>query len=165
MRRQQEEKLVPMATEQDWDAQWHTSLHEVPQDPTKFTLLVAHEFFDALPFNLIQVCPSTPCCSLHSYLDARTENAGRLARGHDSGSRPHPAHRPHFLGSQYRYHPASTPQDLISTTHFPLPPGPFPSPHRIFNTPRSLVCALQGPPARQYTGNFARDIQDRAADW
>ena len=100
---------MPMATEQDWDVQWHTSLHEVPQDPTKFTLLVAHEFFDALPFNLIQVCPSTTSCSLHSYLDARTENAGGLARGHDSGSRLKPTRGPHSLDPQRRYHPASTP--------------------------------------------------------
>ena len=60
MRQQQERKLAPTATERNWDLQWHMSLHEVPHDPTKFTLLVAHEFFDALPFNLIQVCPPTP---------------------------------------------------------------------------------------------------------
>ncbi|EPT01632.1 hypothetical protein FOMPIDRAFT_1119884 [Fomitopsis schrenkii] len=54
MRRQQDEKLAPLATAHCWDVQWHSSTDEIPQDPTRFTLLVAHEFFDALPFNLIQ---------------------------------------------------------------------------------------------------------------
>ena len=60
MRQQQDAKLAPMTTKQNWDVQWHTAIDEVPQDPTRFTLLVAHEFFDALPFNLIQVCAPTP---------------------------------------------------------------------------------------------------------
>lgn len=60
MRRQQDEKLAPLATAHCWDVQWHSSTDEIPQDPTRFTLLVAHEFFDALPFNLIQVRLSPP---------------------------------------------------------------------------------------------------------
>ncbi|KZT67935.1 DUF185-domain-containing protein [Daedalea quercina L-15889] len=54
MRQRQDELLSPLAFKHNWDLQWHASVDEVPHDPTRFTLLVAHEFFDALPFNLIQ---------------------------------------------------------------------------------------------------------------
>ncbi|KAH9831576.1 DUF185-domain-containing protein [Rhodofomes roseus] len=54
MRQRQDENLSPLAFQHKWDLQWHTSIEEIPQDPSRFTLLVAHEFFDALPFNLIQ---------------------------------------------------------------------------------------------------------------
>ncbi|KAH9921907.1 S-adenosyl-L-methionine-dependent methyltransferase [Fomitopsis serialis] len=54
MQQRQDEKLSPLALKHKWDVQWHTSIEEVPHDPSRFTLLVAHEFFDALPFNLIQ---------------------------------------------------------------------------------------------------------------
>jgi len=54
MRQRQDEKLSPLASKHEWDVQWHTSIEEIPHDPSRFTLLVAHEFFDALPFNLIQ---------------------------------------------------------------------------------------------------------------
>lgn len=39
---------------------WHDALDEIPYDDDRFTMLVAHEFFDALPVHVIEVRPS-PC--------------------------------------------------------------------------------------------------------
>lgn len=41
-----------------WDVTWHDSLEEITQvvdGPGVYTMLVAHEFFDALPINILQV--------------------------------------------------------------------------------------------------------------
>ena len=43
------------AGESRWDLSWHADLTEVIPDPSVYTLLVAHEFFDALPFHLLLV--------------------------------------------------------------------------------------------------------------
>ena len=34
---------------------WHTSIAEIPPSSTEYTMLVAHEFFDALPIHILQV--------------------------------------------------------------------------------------------------------------
>jgi NADH dehydrogenase [ubiquinone] 1 alpha subcomplex assembly factor 7 len=34
---------------------WHNSIKEIPRSATEYTMLVAHEFFDALPIHIIQV--------------------------------------------------------------------------------------------------------------
>ena len=58
MRSAQQEKLGPIAQQNGWVLNWHDSVDGVPHDAAKFTLLVAHEFFDALPFHLLQVSSS-----------------------------------------------------------------------------------------------------------
>ena len=35
---------------------WHDSLDSIPLDDEAYTMLIAHEFFDALPFHLLEVC-------------------------------------------------------------------------------------------------------------
>ncbi len=35
---------------------WHDSIEDIPAAYGVYTMLVAHEFFDALPFHLIEVC-------------------------------------------------------------------------------------------------------------
>lgn len=34
---------------------WHDSLNEISPSPLEYTMLVAHEFFDALPIHMLQV--------------------------------------------------------------------------------------------------------------
>ncbi|CDO71829.1 hypothetical protein BN946_scf184939.g53 [Trametes cinnabarina] len=54
MRTAQEAKLSPLAQQQGWTLHWHDGLDQVQPDSTKYTLVLAHEFFDALPFHLLQ---------------------------------------------------------------------------------------------------------------
>ena len=34
---------------------WHNSINEIKFSPSEYTMLVAHEFFDALPIHILQV--------------------------------------------------------------------------------------------------------------
>lgn len=34
---------------------WHNSINEITFSPSEYTMLVAHEFFDALPIHILQV--------------------------------------------------------------------------------------------------------------
>lgn len=36
--------------------EWHDSLSEIERSEDVYTMLVAHEFFDALPVHVVQVC-------------------------------------------------------------------------------------------------------------
>ncbi|KAL0067922.1 hypothetical protein AAF712_005091 [Marasmius tenuissimus] len=40
--------------EQGWDIQWHDSLDSISPSSEAYTMLVAHEFFDALPFHVLK---------------------------------------------------------------------------------------------------------------
>jgi NADH dehydrogenase [ubiquinone] 1 alpha subcomplex assembly factor 7 len=51
----QEEKLLPASMVGRWDLLWHDSLDDVPQETEEYTMLVAHEFFDALPIHVLEV--------------------------------------------------------------------------------------------------------------
>lgn len=55
MKSLQEQTLGPLVDERGWRMHCHSSLEEIPRDVETFTMLVAHEFFDALPFHLLQV--------------------------------------------------------------------------------------------------------------
>ena len=55
MREAQESKLGPIARANGWSLDWHDTVEGVSHDAHKFTLVLAHEFFDALPFHLLQV--------------------------------------------------------------------------------------------------------------
>ena len=37
------------------DIHWHNSINEITISPSEYTMLVAHEFFDALPIHILQV--------------------------------------------------------------------------------------------------------------
>ncbi|TBU50338.1 S-adenosyl-L-methionine-dependent methyltransferase [Dichomitus squalens] len=54
MRAAQEAKLGPIAQKNGWSLHWHDSVDDVTPDAEMFTLVLAHEFFDALPFHLLQ---------------------------------------------------------------------------------------------------------------
>ncbi|EIW57294.1 DUF185-domain-containing protein [Trametes versicolor FP-101664 SS1] len=54
MRSAQDAKLSFLAKTHGWQLHWHDAVDQVPHDSSKFTLVLAHEFFDALPFHLLQ---------------------------------------------------------------------------------------------------------------
>lgn len=54
----QSAKLQPLAQKGGFKLEWHGALEDVPaasQDDNVYTMLIAHEFFDALPINLLEV--------------------------------------------------------------------------------------------------------------
>lgn len=55
MRSLQKTKLSPLAEKYGWDVKWNTSINDIPRDTSVYTIIIAHEFFDALPFHLLQV--------------------------------------------------------------------------------------------------------------
>lgn len=56
MQEVQKMKLLPAARKGKFNLAWHESLDEVPKDTGEYTMLIAHEFFDALPINVLEVC-------------------------------------------------------------------------------------------------------------
>ena len=55
MKALQRSKLEPFASPSGRVLQWHDSLDDIPGDKDKFTVVIAHEFFDALPLYLLEV--------------------------------------------------------------------------------------------------------------
>ncbi|KAF9453493.1 DUF185-domain-containing protein [Macrolepiota fuliginosa MF-IS2] len=53
LRAVQEQKLLH-ASKRNIKLHFHHSISDVPQNPSQYTMLVAHEFFDALPVHLLQ---------------------------------------------------------------------------------------------------------------
>ena len=51
MRAMQQEKLERSNIE----VHWHNSIYEITFSPSEYTMLVAHEFFDALPIHILKV--------------------------------------------------------------------------------------------------------------
>ncbi|TFY51126.1 hypothetical protein EVG20_g11153 [Dentipellis fragilis] len=50
----QEQRLKPWSEKHNIQLYWHTSLDDIPEKEGSYTMLVAHEFFDALPIHLIE---------------------------------------------------------------------------------------------------------------
>ncbi|KAF9648679.1 DUF185-domain-containing protein [Thelephora ganbajun] len=50
----QEQALKPFVEEFGWKIQWHDNLDAISQTDNQYTIVLAHEFFDALPFHLIE---------------------------------------------------------------------------------------------------------------
>jgi len=55
LRAVQEKKLQAWGDKGRLKLHWHDSIEDVPRADGVYTMLVAHEFFDALPFHLIEV--------------------------------------------------------------------------------------------------------------
>ena len=55
LRAVQEKKLETWRGKNGLELHWHDSIEDVPTADGVYTMLVAHEFFDALPFHLIEV--------------------------------------------------------------------------------------------------------------
>ncbi|KAJ7301622.1 S-adenosyl-L-methionine-dependent methyltransferase [Mycena albidolilacea] len=54
LRALQEKRLAPSAEKYGCTLEWHDSLDEIAPSEEEYTMLVAHEFFDALPFHTIE---------------------------------------------------------------------------------------------------------------
>ncbi|EMD34005.1 hypothetical protein CERSUDRAFT_141431 [Gelatoporia subvermispora B] len=59
LRTAQEATLRPLTAKKEWcpELNWHSSVDEISHDSDLFTVVVAHEFFDALPFQLVEKTP------------------------------------------------------------------------------------------------------------
>ena len=55
LRAVQEKKLEAWRGKSGLELHWHDSIEDIPTADGMYTMLVAHEFFDALPFHLIEV--------------------------------------------------------------------------------------------------------------
>lgn len=55
LRSVQEQALKPFVEEFGWSIQWHDNLDVIEPADKQYTMVLAHEFFDALPFHLIEV--------------------------------------------------------------------------------------------------------------
>jgi SAM-dependent MidA family methyltransferase len=55
LRTVQEKKLRGWSGKSGPELHWHESIEGIPTADGVYTMLVAHEFFDALPFHLIEV--------------------------------------------------------------------------------------------------------------
>jgi hypothetical protein len=82
MRSVQRQKLLPLSQKDKWDLFWHDFIDDVPQDPGLFTLLLAHEFFDALPVHLLEVSYiAVAFFTAWNSMIFMAENTSRMARG------------------------------------------------------------------------------------
>ena len=64
MRALQKEKLQPSVERAGCRLHWHDSINDITPS-NQFSLLVAHEFFDALPVHVLQVCYLAPNFDQH----------------------------------------------------------------------------------------------------
>ena len=55
LRSVQEQALKPLVEKYGWKIQWHDNLDAIAATDKQYTMVLAHEFFDALPFHLIEV--------------------------------------------------------------------------------------------------------------
>jgi NADH dehydrogenase [ubiquinone] 1 alpha subcomplex assembly factor 7 len=76
MRRIQEAKLLKPSQEAGWDLIWHDSIDDIPRESGAYTMLVAHEFFDALPIHVLEVTAT----SLFSLINTTTYYPSQKSR-------------------------------------------------------------------------------------
>lgn len=82
LRAVQEKKLQAWGGKSSLELHWHDSVEDIPTTDSIYTMLVAHEFFDALPFHLIEVC--SRCLYRCQTLTLNViEKSSRLERGLD----------------------------------------------------------------------------------
>lgn len=62
LREVQAKKLDPWLNALGASIQWHNSIDDISINNQAYTMFIAHEFFDALPFHLIEVIRSVPPC-------------------------------------------------------------------------------------------------------
>lgn len=77
LRATQATNLQPWAERNKLNLAWKSNIDEVDYSDKHYTMIVAHEFFDALPFHLLQVSSPVQCNSMnaHSWI----ENCGWVA--------------------------------------------------------------------------------------
>ena len=80
LRSVQEQALKPFVEKGGWKVQWHDSLDAIAPTDKQYTMVLAHEFFDALPFHLIEVS-LLPLNEHQISPDGHTEISKWMARG------------------------------------------------------------------------------------
>ena len=162
MRTAQEATLGPLAETHGWSLTWHDSIEQIPYDAGMFTLLLAHEFFDALPFHLIQVrlLPYRYLTLLKIFVPA--ENRSGLARAphnfrtRSSGANDYqncrkavvrpPIRRPlHSLGKPLSIYPVGSNANLDHTW--------------------SIISTLRHTSHRFTLGSLSNRVQDCPTNW
>ena len=97
LRSVQEQALKPLVEKQGWKIQWHDNMDEIAPTDKQYTMVLAHEFFDALPFHLIEV--SLPLNEPRANPDGHIEIPKWMARGknrrHSTKARNH--NNPHTV--------------------------------------------------------------------
>lgn len=68
MQKLQQEKLQPLVDGNKWNIAWSSSIEEVNPSEDQYTMIIAHEFFDALPFHLLEVRIMFVLIQTHSYV-------------------------------------------------------------------------------------------------
>jgi SAM-dependent MidA family methyltransferase len=79
LRALQDTRLSPSAVKYGCTFEWHDSLDQIPPTDEEYTMVLAHEFFDALPFHTIEVL-LLGFFSSHAAINRVLENRKRLAR-------------------------------------------------------------------------------------
>ena len=74
MRDLQKAKLQPQADQLGCKLHWHDAIDDVPPS-NGFSMILAHEFFDALPFHLLQVRFHVIATSRFAYCSYRKDKA------------------------------------------------------------------------------------------
>lgn len=115
---------------------WHNSIKEIPTSASEYTMLIAHEFFDALPVHIFQVR------DLHSpFSVANGVSRNRTpATGTKSSSTPQKARQPQTTKHQTRH------QNAPSATFYPPSPPPYPPSFPCLH--RDSKTCLQAPPSK-----------------
>ena len=80
LRSVQEQALKPFVEEHDWEIRWHDNLDAITPTNKQYTMVLAHEFLDALPFHLIEVS-LLPSNIPRASPDCRIEIPKWMARG------------------------------------------------------------------------------------
>ena len=93
MRVAQEAKLGDFARKNGWSVNWYDAIDQIAPESTLYTLVLAHEFFDALPFHLLQVSGSANCflTVLNSYRVRKPSRDGRKCSLPPDATPPHRA--------------------------------------------------------------------------
>lgn len=75
MRALQSDNLLPFSQKGGWDLAWNESIDEIEPSSDDYTMLVAHEFFDALPVSMLEVSNS-----LRHKIDSKRLSTARKTR-------------------------------------------------------------------------------------
>ena len=139
----QKTAISTFAQQHKWELQWHSALDEVAPDDAVYTVILAHEFFDALPFHRLLVSASfvlVPSCAA-DWRHQRTQSGWRevlIASGQDPTA-------PQILRTSST--PASTPASggLVPGAHNALPRF-----HEVISDTSTAVSTLLGASSQRF---------------
>ncbi|KAG1887080.1 S-adenosyl-L-methionine-dependent methyltransferase [Suillus subluteus] len=119
MRALQEGKLRKASQEGNFETVWHDAIEEIEHEEDVFTMLVAHEFFDALPVNVIERTQQ----GWNEVLIAPSSDPSIKYTMPSSESDQNSDSPPQLHHTSSRWTPSSTLLGLASPRFFSLPVG------------------------------------------